>query len=73
MSGMDPELAAALRALTRLDRDAARARLLLAAGGAEEEAEEIMRGRAPGIARHAGTAVTQRCNGSTAISAVLRP
>ncbi|GAA3416278.1 hypothetical protein GCM10018952_44180 [Streptosporangium vulgare] len=41
---MDPELSAAIRALARFDADAARARLHLAAGGAEEDAAEIMRG-----------------------------
>ncbi|MGS2645808.1 hypothetical protein [Streptosporangium sp. G12] len=42
---MDTELSAAIRALTRLDQDAALARLHLVAGGTEEEAAEIMRGR----------------------------
>jgi len=62
MGGMDPELGALTSALTRLDRDAARARLHLAAGGSEEGAAEIMRGapeasqdRVPAPARGAGT------------------
>lgn len=41
---MDPELSAAISALTRLDRGAALARLALAAGGSEEDAAAIMRG-----------------------------
>jgi hypothetical protein len=43
---MDTELSAAIAALTRLDRDAAYARLHLAAGGTEDDAAEIMRGGA---------------------------
>lgn len=45
MSGMDPELSALTAALTRLDRDAALARLEVAAGGSEEDAAAIMQGR----------------------------
>lgn len=41
---MDPELAAAVRALAHFDADAARARLTLAADGSEEDATAIMRG-----------------------------
>ncbi|MFI6513593.1 hypothetical protein ACIBCT_38820 [Streptosporangium sp. NPDC050855] len=41
---MDPELSAITAALTRLDADAARARLELAVGGSEEDAAEIMLG-----------------------------
>ncbi|MEV7013248.1 hypothetical protein [Streptosporangium sp. NPDC051022] len=40
---MDPELGAMTAATTRLDHDAARARLCLAGGGTQEEAEAIMR------------------------------
>ncbi|WP_326642821.1 hypothetical protein OG884_05640 [Streptosporangium sp. NBC_01755] len=41
---MDTELSAAISALTRLDRDAALARLALAAGGTRKDAAAIMRG-----------------------------
>lgn len=41
---MDPGLAALVRSLTRLDQDAAYARLHRAAGGGEEGVAEIMRG-----------------------------
>ncbi|MGW0587481.1 hypothetical protein [Streptosporangium sp. NPDC002607] len=42
MGGKDPELNAAIRATARLDSDAARARLTLAAGGSEEDAAATM-------------------------------
>jgi len=44
MSGMDPELSAAISALARLDSDAARARLAEAVGVPEEDVEAIRRG-----------------------------
>ncbi|WP_156056578.1 hypothetical protein [Streptosporangium roseum] len=41
---MDSELSAIIAALTRLDLDASRARLALAAGGMEKDAATITRG-----------------------------
>ncbi|MEV0830931.1 MULTISPECIES: hypothetical protein [Streptosporangiaceae] len=42
---MDPELAAAVSALVRLDADAAHARLTLAVGGSKKDAADIMFGQ----------------------------
>ncbi|MFD8562945.1 hypothetical protein ACFV1N_37205 [Streptosporangium canum] len=41
---MDPELSAMIAALTRLDLDASRARLALAAGGTQEDAVAVTGG-----------------------------